>query len=156
MQKIIKFGTVRVKRGYELGSGAFRTVYNCDYTCRGKKYVLKYADDAKSRKQNQSEYTIYKFVKGTEFQKYFPEFRKITSDGTWLLVERCEVAGDDYGEASEECYFPHGLLHDDHNENWGFTLKGQRRVILDMAVGASGYRSIKQTVREALKQRKAA
>ena len=145
---------IRVRRGDEIGSGCQRTVFECDYTCRGKEFVLKRADG--SVQPNRSEYSIYRFVKGTEFEKYFPEFKRITSNGRWLLVEKCRVAEDEgMGDASEEGYFPQGILHDDHSGNWGWTLYDEREVIIDMAHGSYGYKSIRASIKASLVKRAA-
>lgn len=162
MEDIIRFGNLRVKRGARLGGGTQRTVYACDYTFRGKKFVLKRADDG-DEYSNKQEFIIYKFVKGTPYAKYFPEFKKMTKDGRWLLVERCVTAKRKHGSMSSmeseemaQDIFPDGLVHDNHSGNWGYTLKDKRPVILDMAHNDYEFSIIKDSIRSIKKGRKAA
>lgn len=152
--KGIKFGKLRVRIKRWIGEGCQRVVYTTDYTKNGKQYVIKKALDSEGILSNRLEYNIYQTLKkfNSKYLKMFPDFAKLSKNGTFLLVERCVTASkkhdfdydDDYkSERLKEKYFKKIFRSDNHDENWGYTVKGKRPVIIDMAYRPYQFKKLK-------------
>ena len=149
MVKTVKIKNRKVTLKNFLGDGCQRDVYNCDYKKDGKSYVVKKAKNISGIRANTFEHNFYNTLKkrGSKHAKLFPDFAGMSACGRFVLVEKCKTAFDthriiDCPEASD--VFPNRFLHDDHNENWGYTLKGKRAVIMDMGYCVSQFRAMRR------------
>lgn len=153
--KGIKFGKIRIRMKRWIGEGCQRIVYTTDYTKNGKQYVIKKALDWEGALSNILEYNIYQTLKkmNSKYLKMFPDFAKLSKNGTFLLVEKCKTAYDKHNfydatksETIKNKYFNKIFTSwnsDNHDENWGYTLKGKRPVILDMAYRPRHFRALR-------------
>jgi len=143
----IHFKTVgTVTLGYGCGEGNSREACECDFIdADGTEYVVKQSINGRGRVNNLFEYKIYQHSIGTEYEKYYPIFKDITSDGKYLLVEKCVTALDTHEDEYDDVYdaecmlegdpfglFPDFMHHDLTAYNWGYTAKDTRPVIFDL------------------------
>jgi len=140
MAKTVRIGELQVKLGRQLGIGCERRGFDCNYTKNGKQYIVKEARDYGGFRSNLLEYHIFQKLKKDRAKKakLYPDFEAISKNGKFLLVEKCVIAQKVHKSDSynfKEKFFGEEFFYDDHNENWGYTLKENRPVIIDMAYG---------------------
>ena len=158
-QKAIRIGGKKIKLTGYMDGGCERACFGSNYKKNGKSFIVKRAHDKDGVKSNTLEYNIYQaLVKSkSEYVKMFPEFAALSACGRFVLVERCITAEDHHGYScrsrSSKKVFKERFLYDDHDGNWGYTLKAKRAVIIDMAHGIYGFRALAKAL-DLLKRRK--
>lgn len=119
----------------QLGEGCTRRAYSTGYIENGVEYIVKESKDADGDMDNWFEYHIYQKAKGTPLEEDYPVFLDISTDGCYLLVERCVTLQDSATSCWDTCETMNRIRNsyfDAHDGNVGYTLKDNRPVIMDL------------------------